>query len=228
MDTLGPYSPHLGFFVVISVRIVSHVFTKNISRVFVRGNNIRRLPFSIPVNKDYKNNIYSGQKYCSTWAHKLCVTLQTLFSHLQAGSAPASISTLTVACCAAAEAMCSKVNPDESRGSLSSDRGLETVDEWLSDCSWVSGVCVGSWRSVHRVSTSPTLHAVNKESLRQYSTDSSAGSPVVASKMSSFMPSASVLHNSVKQIIEMIETGWINKDSILEFLYNQHTAPGLP
>lgn len=68
------------------------------------------------------------------------------------------------------------MNPDESRGSLSSDRGLEPVEEGLSDCSWMSVVCVGSWRSVYRVSTSPTLHAVNKESLRQYSTESSAGS----------------------------------------------------
>lgn len=102
------------------------------------------------------------------------------------------------------------------------------------------------------MSTSPTLHAVNRESLRQYSTESSAGSskkkknnyedykhvkrkennqeistscfllcvsvvvfdgicsvpsPVVASNMSSFMPPASVLHNSVKQVCKTSETG---------------------
>lgn len=175
MDTLGQYCPHLGLFVVISVRIVSHVFTKDISRVFVRGNNIRRLPFSVPINKYYKNNIYSGQKDCSTCTQAFVPHSKHSW-HLQAGSAPASISTLTVALCAAAEATWSKVNPDESRGSLSSDRGLEPEEEWLSDCSWMAVVCVGSWRSVYRVSTSPTLHAVNKESLRQYSTESSAAS----------------------------------------------------
>lgn len=75
MDTIGQYCPHLGLFVVISVRIVSHVFTKDISRVFVRGNDIRRLPFSVPVNK-YKNNIYSVLR-----AHKLlCHTPNTLFT----------------------------------------------------------------------------------------------------------------------------------------------------
>lgn len=174
MSILGQYCPHLGLFVVISVRIVSHVFTKDISCVFVRGNDIWRLTFSIPVNKYYK---YLFWPKILLYVHtSFCVTLRTLFSHLQAGSAPASISTLTVAFCAAAEATCSKVNPDESRGSLSSDRGLEPVEEWLSDCSWRSVVCVGSWRSVNRVSTSPTLHAVNKESLRQYSIESSAGS----------------------------------------------------
>lgn len=175
MGILGQYRPHLGLFVVISVRIVSHVFTKDISRVFVRGDNIRRLSFSIPVNKYYKNNIYSGQKYCSRCTQAFASHSKDS-SHLQAGSAPASISTLTVAFCAAAEATCSKVDPDGSRGSLSSHRGLEPVEEGLSDCSWMSVVCVGSWRSVYRVSTSPTLHAVNKESLRQYSVESSAGS----------------------------------------------------
>lgn len=57
-----------------------------------------------------------------------------LVPHLRAGSAPASISSLTVAICAAPEATCSKVDPDGSTGSFSRDRGARTIGEWLSDC----------------------------------------------------------------------------------------------
>lgn len=95
------------------------------------------------------------------------------FSYLQAGSAPASRSSLTAAFCPAAEATCSKVNPDKSTGLLWRVTGLGTSERSLSGRSWPSDVSTGSWRSLRRVSTSPTLQAVNRASLRPYSHDSS-------------------------------------------------------
>lgn len=95
------------------------------------------------------------------------------FSYLQAGSAPASRSSLTAAFCPAAEATCSKVNLDKSTGLLRRVTGLGTSERSLSGRSWPSDVSTGSWRSLRRVSTSPTLQAVNRASLRPYSHDSS-------------------------------------------------------
>lgn len=67
--------------------------------------------------------MHASAASCSIWP----------FSHLQAGSAPASISSLTAAFWAAAEATCSKVNPAESTGSLSRDGEAGAVDGWLSE-----------------------------------------------------------------------------------------------
>lgn len=61
-------------------------------------------------------------------------------------------------------------------GLLRSVRGLWASEGSFSDCSWLSAVSPGSWRSVHRASTSPTLQAVNRASLRPYSHDSSTSS----------------------------------------------------
>ena len=38
---------HLGFAVVVLVRVVRHVFTKDVPRVLLRGHQIGRLPFVI-------------------------------------------------------------------------------------------------------------------------------------------------------------------------------------
>lgn len=42
--------------VVVFVRILTHIFTKDISRVFVRSDDIRGLPFIISVMEYYRNN----------------------------------------------------------------------------------------------------------------------------------------------------------------------------
>lgn len=114
----------------------------------------------------------SGHRFTAltTTSANYDTTFDCYFLYLQAGSAPASRSSLTAVFCAAAEATCSRVNPDESMGLLRRVRGLGTSEGLLPDRSPLSA---GSWRRRHRVSTSPILQAVNRASLRPYSHDSS-------------------------------------------------------
>lgn len=61
-------------------------------------------------------------------------------------------------------------------GLLRRVRGLWALEGSFSNRSRLSAVSPGSWRSVHRASTSPNLQAVNRASLRPYSHDSSTSS----------------------------------------------------
>lgn len=50
--------PYLCLAVVVFVRILTHVFTKDVPRVFVRSSDVRGLPSLIPAKEDCINYIY--------------------------------------------------------------------------------------------------------------------------------------------------------------------------